>query len=72
MTEIRPGGVLPLPDQPYQGPLSFDARTQDATAYQPLNPARADLGHGGSRFAADSLLAQTLGNRLPTRVPRTG
>ena len=40
MTEIRPGGVLPLPDQPYQGPLSFDAKTQDATAYQPLNPAR--------------------------------
>jgi arylsulfatase A-like enzyme len=36
-------GVLPIPDQPYAGPVSYDARDPDA-AFPPPEPLRAPAG----------------------------
>lgn len=39
MNNQSPGTVLPIPDQRYEGPIQFDAKTQDTSAFPPLSPA---------------------------------
>jgi hypothetical protein len=36
--------VLPIPDRPFTGPLTYDAKNPDA-AFPPIEPLRPPAGH---------------------------
>ncbi len=40
-----PRSVLPVPDQPYTGPVTYDAKDPDS-AFPPIRPLRAPAGAG--------------------------
>lgn len=44
MADQRPGTVLPIPDQSYQGPVQFDAKACGGESFPPISPARPPKG----------------------------